>query len=244
VTGIDLSLVIPACNEEARLAAVTRWLDARPLSAEVILSDDGSTDGTARVIEEAARTDPRIRLVHHAVNRGKGAALRAGVQIATGRAVVFFDADLSYPLDTIDSALEGLRTHHVVIGARDLAPDAGHRGYPPLRRLATTAFQALVDRALDLGIRDTQCGFKAFQGSVAGPLFQSLTVDRFAFDVELLFLVRQWHLRLQRLPVEMTHDSGSSVRIVRDSAHMIADILRIRANARRGRYPARPSDLT
>lgn len=246
--SVDLSLVIPACNEEARLprtlAAVAQWLDAWTLDAEVILSDDGSTDGTVQVIRQAAARDPRLRLVHHSVNRGKGAALRAGVEVATGRAVLFFDADLSYPLDTIDRAIAQLHDHHVVIGARDLAPDHGHRSYPPLRQLATTAFQTVVDRTLDLGIGDTQCGFKAFRGDVARPLFRALTVDRFAFDVELLFLVRRWNLDLYRLPVEMTHASGSSVRLVRDSLHMVADILRIRGNARRGVYPPRPADLS
>lgn len=247
MSEIDLSIVIPACNEETRLpptlAAVTTWLASKPRSAEVILTDDGSTDRTADVVREAASRDPRIRLIRSPVNRGKGAALRNGVAVARGRHIVFFDADLSYPLETIERALLGLETNHLVIGARDLAPAHGHRSYPPLRRVATTAFQLLVESALNLGIRDTQCGFKAFRGEVARPLFEALTIERFAFDAELLFLARQWNLRIERLPVEMTHATGSSVRIVQDSARMCRDILLIRTNALLGRYPGRPAGL-
>ena len=137
----ELSIVIPACNEEARLprtiAAVTAWLGAHHPQAQLILSDDGSHDGTAALIHAAAQADPRILAVCDPVNRGKGAALRRGVAQTTGAAVLFFDADLSYPLDTIDVALAGLqRGADLVIGARDLNPDHGPRGYSPVRRAA------------------------------------------------------------------------------------------------------------
>ncbi len=241
----ELSIVIPACNEEARLprtiAAVTAWLGAHHPQAQLILSDDGSHDGTAALIHAAAQADPRILAVCDPVNRGKGAALRRGVAQTTGAAVLFFDADLSYPLDTIDVALAGLqRGADLVIGARDLNPDHGHRGYSPVRRAATAVFNGIVDKSLGLGIGDTQCGFKAFRGDIARALFAELTIERFAFDVELLYLARRWSLRIERIPVEMTHASGSSVHLMRDSARMLRDILRIRVRGQRGLYPAGP----
>ena len=245
----DLSIVIPACNEQGRLprtiAAVTAWLDQNHPQAQLILSDDGSSDGTPDLIRAAAQADPRIVAVCHPVNRGKGAALREGVRQTSGRAVLFFDADLSYPLDTIDIALAGLAAGaDLVIGARDLAPEHGHRGYSLARRAATAVWGGVVDRALHLGIGDTQCGFKAFQGEWARPLFAALTIDRFAFDVELLYLARRWSLRIDRIPIEMTHASGSSVNLARDSARMLRDIARIRIRGERGLYPRRPQPPT
>lgn len=245
MTHPELSIVIPACNEASRLprtiAAVTAWLDANHSDAQLILSDDGSKDGTPALIRAAAYRDPRILAVCDPVNRGKGAALRRGVARSTGSAVLFFDADLSYPLDTIDVALDGLRAGaDLVIGARDLNPDHGHRGYSLVRRAATAVFNGVVDKSLGLGIGDTQCGFKAFRGDIARSLFAELTIERFAFDVELLYLARRWSLRIERIPVEMTHASGSSVHLMRDSARMLRDILRIRVRGQRGQYPAGP----
>ncbi len=247
MSEIDLSIVIPACNEQARLpptlAAVTAWLDLQTLQAEVIVVDDGSQDLTAAVVRQAQSADGRIRLVQLQKNQGKGAALRAGVQQSQGRAVLFFDADLSYPLACVEVALKALETADLVIGARDLVEGAGHSTYPWIRRLATAGFQGVVDVSLGLGIRDTQCGFKAFRGNVARALFAVLTVNRFAFDVELLFVARRWQLSIARIPVRMTHVSGSSVRLLRDSARMLRDIARIRHRTARGGYPSRPDHV-
>lgn len=239
-----LSIVIPACNERVRLprsmAAILAWLDAHALDAELILSDDGSLDGTPDLIQDAARQDRRVVPVLGQRNRGKGAALRAGVARSRGASVLFFDADLSYPLDAIDQALDRLATGaDLVIGARDLA--AGHAGYPLLHRAATTSFHLLVERALGLGIRDTQCGFKAFRGDVARPLFAALTVDRFAFDVELLVLARHWQLRIGLLPIAMTHAAGSSVRLGHDSLRMLVDIAQIRSRMMARKLPPAPA---
>ncbi len=244
--GPDISIVIPAYNEARRLPAtleaVTAWLDGSALGAraELVVVDDGSADATAQVITQAATAHSRVRAVVRPDNRGKGAAVREGVRQAAGRVVVFFDADLPYPLDTIDEAWRRLEAGaQVVLGARDLSGAQGLQQYSPLRKAATRAFNLLVEQALDLGIPDTQCGFKAFTAEVARPLFEALTIERFGFDVELLFLARRWDLRLERVPVRMAHGGDSSVRVVRDSLQMARDVLHIRARARRGAYPTR-----
>lgn len=238
-----LSVLIPCFNEAARIGTtipeVTRHLASLPYASELVLVDDGSGDATWAILEAAvSEGPPRVRAIRQPVNGGKGRALAAGVAIAEGEVVLFFDADLSYPLAHVDEAVRAIAAGaDVVIGARDLGPD-GRESYSPLRRLVSRVFSGIVDAALGLGIPDTQCGFKAFRGDVARSLFSALTIGRFGFDVELLYLARRWELRLERMPVVMTHRPGSTVRVVPDSLQMLRDILRIRRQAKR--YPNRP----
>jgi len=239
-----VSIVIPAYDEverlphtvDAVLAEAARW----PFTLELVLVDDGSSDGTLLLMQRFADDDARVRVVSYGTNRGKGAAVAAGVAASRGDFVVFFDADLSYPLAAVPAALtlfdEGA---DVVIGARDLAP-SGRAEYGLLRKVASTSFNAIVEAVLHLGVRDTQCGFKAFRGAIARALFPALEVRGFGFDVELLYLIRRWQLDLRLLPLKMNARAGSSVSVARASAEMLRDVLRIRLRAARGRYPAPP----
>ncbi len=244
----DVSLIIPAYNEAARLPDTLRtvlaYLDAQALSAELIVVDDGSQDATPQLIQDAAQRDPRVVASLSPHNRGKGAAIARGVAQARGRYVIFFDADLSYDLSLIEVAIDALEGGaEVVIGARDLGEVDAREAYGAGRRAATRVFNGLVEAALGLGVPDTQCGFKAFRLEVARALFAVLQVERFGFDVELLSLVRRWSLRLTRIPAVMRDREGSSVRLGRDSAQMMLDIWRIRRRHRRGDYPPRPASL-
>lgn len=248
----DFSLVIPSYNEARRLPGTIRevvaFVEAGSLDAELVLVDDGSSDATPEVIRRASSEHSFVVPVICPVNGGKGAALRAGVERATGRYVVFCDADLAYPLEDIERLLQRLRLGaDVAIGQREGQRRLGlsdPSDYSALRTLATTTFGALVELALRLGVRDTQCGFKAFRRPVARALFGSLTVAGFAFDVELLLLARRWGLRIDRVPVRMTNAEGSSVNVWRDSLRMARDVGRIWWQARRGGYPERPAPLT
>jgi dolichyl-phosphate beta-glucosyltransferase len=254
--GPHLSIIIPALNEAARLPGTLTVLEEAlgtwPFATEVILVDDGSSDGTDAIMAAAVSRDGRFRMTRHDHNLGKGAAIARGVALSRGAYVLFFDADLSYPLSAVTSALALLEPKvsappqaslpapvpHVVIGARDVGHSDSRGRYGLVRRVSTRVFNALVESALHLGVRDTQCGFKAFQGDVARSLFPSLVVRGFGFDVELLFAARQRGLTIALLPLEMTPRDGSSVRVVRDSLRMARDVLRVRARGWMGRYRA------
>lgn len=246
----ELSLVIPAHNEAERLPdtleRLLAWLDERPtLPGEIIVVDDGSSDGTLALLEDAAAEDQRVVPLASPSNRGKGAAVALGMSRTRGRYALFFDADLAYGLGYIDPALALLRAGaEVILGARDLTPEDSRHNYTLPRRLASSAFNRMVMRVLDLGIRDTQCGFKAFEGHVARALFPCLTIAGFGFDVELIYLARRWHLDVELLPVEMREQEGSSVNVVRHGLEMAADLASIYWRARQGKYPQRPPYLS
>ncbi|MBW2262865.1 MAG: glycosyltransferase [Deltaproteobacteria bacterium] len=243
----ELSILIPAFNEMHRLPAtidsVLEYFDEHP-HTQLVLVNDGSTDGTGGLIEAAAGRDGRVVPVLCAENRGKGAALRSGVRRCTGDAVVFFDADLEYGLTVIDELQDRLASGaDLAIGARDKATSDARRAYTTSRRLASSAFNVLVKATLDLGIKDTQCGLKMFRRDVAHALFDVLDIDGFGFDVEILCLARLWSLRIDLVPLEMTNSPGSSVHVVRDGLKMARDIGRIWHRSRTGRYPSRPPHL-
>lgn len=240
-TAPELSIVIPCFDEAERigetLVRTLEHLDRLGVDAEVLAIDDGSRDDTAAVVEAMTRRDERVRLVRQHPNRGKGAAVRRGVAEARGRYVVFYDADLSYGFEHVDAVLEALRAGDpIVVGGRDLAEGGGLETYGWKRKVASRAFNAIVDAVLDLGVPDTQCGLKGFRAEVAKPLFATLHIDRFGFDVEMLHAARLRGLPVSRVAVRMLHRPDSKVRLVGDSARMMWDLLRIRAYAARGDY--------
>jgi dolichyl-phosphate beta-glucosyltransferase len=229
----DLSVVIPAYNEARRfpphLEHVLTYLREHYPAFELIVVDDGSRDDTAAVLQAALAGEPRARLLAYQPNRGKGYAIRTGVLASRGAAVVFLDADLSTPVDEIPFALQHLQQADIVIGSRDL-PSSDIRGRQPVyRRLASEAFKWI--RFLTVGlwhISDTQCGFKAYRGPLARQLFALARVDRFMFDVEILYLAERAGLRIQEMPVRWTDAPGSTVRFWEGLVHMIHDLSRIR----------------
>ena len=141
----------------------------------------------------------------------------------------------------VHEALERLdRGVQVVLGGRDLFEATQFKAYSAKRRVATLGFRLVVDAMLDIGVPDTQCGFKAFEGDVCRALFKEVTIDGFGFDVEVLFLARRWGLRMERIPAEMKAATHSSVRLFRDSRRMLSDVMRIKVKALRGGYPSGP----
>jgi dolichyl-phosphate beta-glucosyltransferase len=228
-----LSVIIPAYNEARRLAphigSVLAYLHAHYPAFELIVVDDGSGDETAQVVRAALAGEPRARLLAYQPNRGKGYAIRSGVLASHGAVVVFLDADMSTPIEEIPAALERLAQADIVIGSRDL-PSSDIRAPQPLyRRTASEIFKWV--RYLMVGlwrISDTQCGFKAYRGPVARQLFALARVDRFMFDVEILYLAERAGLRIVEMPVRWTDSPGSTVRFWEGLVHMIRDLWRIR----------------
>lgn len=230
----DLSVIVPAYQEAARigpsLSAVLAYLRRQPWSFELIVVDDGSRDTTVEVVRASLAGTDEARLVSYQPNRGKGYAVRTGVLASQGKWVVFLDADLSTPPDEIPAALAELEAGaDVVIGSRRHPRSKIVVHQPAYRRVATAVFA--LTRYLIVGLRqysDTQCGFKALRGDVARALFARTVIDRFMFDVELLYLAEKARLVVREQPVQWTDAPGTKVRIVEGVVNMVKDLVRIR----------------
>ena len=226
-----LAVVVPAFNEAARIAPtlerVLAFLEQREEPFEIVVADDGSSDGTAGV---AARYASRgVAVVRLEPNQGKGAAVRAGIAATRAERVLITDADLSTPIEELARLEAALGDADLAIGSRAVPGARIPVRQPFYREMAGRTFNLLVQLAGGVrGLRDTQCGFKLLGGELARSLARELTVDRFAWDVELLWLARRRGLRVAEVGVEWRNDPASKVRFFRDSARMLADILRFR----------------
>ena len=244
---LDLSLIVPAYNEAERLPstldALRVFLSTRPWRPEIVVADDGSTDGTAAVAAAAAAVAPfPIRVLSLGANRGKGAAVKRAIGEARGVFVAFVDADLPYAFEGFDLAMRQLAGGaDLVIGGRDLPGSSHARGYTRMRRLSGAIYSILVNALAVRGIPDTQCGFKWFRSDIARELFARLSLDGYAFDVELLVVAQHWRLRIDRIPVRFTHSDDSRIRLARDSARMLWDLLAVNRRRARGLYDRRPT---
>jgi dolichyl-phosphate beta-glucosyltransferase len=226
-----LSLVFPARNEERRLGraldASIAYLRHRGLPYEVIVVDDGSDDGTRRIAEERAREDRAVRTLALPANRGKGAAVKAGLLHATGRWRLVSDVDLSTPIEELERLEAHRATADVIIGSRALSGSQLGLRQPASREWLGRSFNLAV-RAVGLShCRDTQCGFKLWSAEAAEAVFPHLTIERFAFDVESLWLARAAGLRIAEVPVRWNHDAATTVRVGADGVRMLADLARI-----------------
>jgi dolichyl-phosphate beta-glucosyltransferase len=236
-----LSIVIPAYNEEDRLvdsiAKIAAYLDASGIDAEILVVDDGSRDRTAELAVKALQ-GRRGRVLRNGDNRGKGYSVRHGVIEARGRFVLFTDADLSTPIEEHGklAALIRERDLDVVIGSRALPNSDVQVRQGWLRKTMGRIFNTIIRVATGLPYRDTQCGFKLMDRDRVRPLFDKMVVNRFAFDVELLFLCARFGLSVADVPVTWRNATGSKVSMLRDPLNMIADVLRVRWRFRRGLY--------
>ncbi len=237
-----LSIVIPAYNEghhiEATLREITTYLDALGLNFEIIVVDDGSHDDTSRVVSSFQRTEPRIRLIAEDSNRGKGYAVRRGMLAASGSIAMFIDADLSIPITLVPEFLEAIETEGYDIAIASRWVEGFRWTSPPslLRRVMGWGFRLLVKLVLDTGLQDTQCGSKAYRGTVAKALFHKQRIDSFTFDAEVLFLARKLGLRVKEIPFDLRPSSSSSVNPVIDPIRMLKDLIKVRISYWRGMY--------
>ncbi len=238
---MDLSIVVPAYNEERRLQPTldgwSAWMDTFDGTVELIVSDDGSTDGTAALVDANALRDPRIRLNRLPRNEGKGGAVRAGMLAATGDYRFYVDADMNIAPFHVVPALAMLTSGvaDVVTGKRSLSSYADTEKSPA--RLAAGAAVQVTRRLLVLPvITDTQAGFKGFTADWAMRVFDKVTVTSFAFDIEVLYLARRMGARIAEMPVAVEFRDESTFDVGRHLPPFLEDIWRIRMNAWRGRY--------
>jgi glycosyltransferase involved in cell wall biosynthesis len=231
------SAVVPAFNEAHRIGdtlqqTLQHLLNVSP-DSELIVINDGSTDATGSVAREVlARAQIQTRLLENFPNRGKGAAVRKGLLAATRPIGLFFDADLSTPLEEIPKIIELVARDEVDVSFGSRALDRGligtHQSWR--REQGGRVFNLIVRLATGLPFWDTQCGFKAFRLDVCRPILEAGRVNGFAFDVELLYRAYRTGLRLREVPVRWNHSEGSKIEFVRDSLRMFREVIAVRRN--------------
>ena len=248
----SVSIVIPAYNEAARLGRTLADMvsSLRAYGAvELIVVDDGSTDGTAEIAERYLEAHGRgliWQVLRLPSNRGKGYAVRQGLLAARAPVALFSDADLSTPITDLPKLVEPITRGEcdIAFGSRALDRSLIETPQPIHRDRAGRLFNLALRLATGLPFLDTQCGFKAFRMSVCRSILESAIVDRFGFDVELLFVAYRAGLRMQEIPVRWRHYEGSKVRMSRDGPRMLADIVTVRRAMIAGRYNAAMSAAT
>ncbi|MFN0138945.1 MAG: dolichyl-phosphate beta-glucosyltransferase [Pyrinomonadaceae bacterium] len=240
----ELSIVIPAFNESSRLGGPLRTISDYVRSsmpgAEIIVVDDGSSDDTAEVAKNvfAEFSDIASRVIRYEQNRGKGFAVKTGLLAAKADIAIFSDADLSTPIEEIHKLVEPIKSGEfdVTFGSRALDRSLIGSHQPWMREQGGKVMNLIIRTLSGLNFADTQCGFKAFDMQKFRPLLDVMTVDRFGFDVEFLFVANYHGLRLAEIPVRWNDVEGSKVSVARDTRRMIGELMQIRRNARQGVY--------
>jgi dolichyl-phosphate beta-glucosyltransferase len=233
-----LSIIVPAFNEERRigptLEAIGAYLDKADYSSEILVVDDGSSD---RTVEEARSARPKARIVSNEVNRGKGFSVCRGMAESRGEIVLFSDADLSTPIEEVETLLSRIRDGaDVAIGSRALRESRIERHQNALREMAGRIFNGLLRLLTGLPFHDTQCGFKAFRRPVVNDILERRRIEGWGFDVELILIALRRGYRVEEAPVRWINSPDSRLRIWRDAPKMFLDLLRVRWTDLRGRY--------
>lgn len=238
-----VSVVIPAYNEAERiepyLDAIGHYFTSRGESFEILVVNDGSHDGTAALVRARIPRDPNLGLVHYPRNRGKGHAVRMGMLAARGQLRLFADADGSTPIEEIERLREQIEHHgvDVAIGSRAAASAEVRRVVKRHRWIIGQCFRFLRQMFLQVGVMDSQCGFKLFTARAAESLFGAAQLDGFAFDVEILYLAVRAGLVVREVAVNWFDSPATRVNLWRDPFQMFCDTVRIQ---RLHRDTARP----
>lgn len=228
-----------------RLSNVAMTSDSLALirgASEIIVVDDGSTDRTSRIAAEILLGRPNDRILRRGFNRGKGYSIREGMLAASGKLILFSDADLSTPIGEFEKLLTGIKDgNDIVIGSRALPGSEIRRRQNPVRERMGKMFNVLVRMFVLKGIRDTQCGFKLFRRDAALDVFSRLFLNGFSFDVEALFVARRLGYKIGQVPIVWINSPESKVRLFYSSAAMLRDLFRVRWLHRKLR-PRPPED--
>ncbi len=242
-SALELSVIVPSFNEEARLPhsldLIAAYVNSANRSTEVLVVDDGSNDRTAEVAASFTDRIANLRVLKNGENRGKGYSVRHGMQQARGEYVLFTDADLSAPIEEADKLLSALQQFDIAIGSRALNRDLIDVHESHFREFAGIIFNRIVRIVLWLPFVDTQCGFKAFRRERCRIIFEQQRIERFGFDPELLYLARHHGLKATEIPVRWSHSPATKINMMRDSIQMFVDVFTVRWNSLLGRYRRR-----
>lgn len=235
---MELSVIIPAKNEENRIVNTLKetisYLKKHKIDYEIIVVDDGCTDNTRKVVKQFEKD--RVTITPYRANRGKGFSVRQGMLRAKKNYALFMDADNSTSIKEIEGFMPFLDEHDVLIASRNLKDSVIAVKQPWLRSTLGNVFPFIVRALVVRGIKDTQCGFKLFSKKALTEVFPRSRLNRFAFDVELLFISKKKNLSIKELPITWKNDGLSKVSPFKDSIDMFVDLLKIRFNSLRGKY--------
>jgi dolichyl-phosphate beta-glucosyltransferase len=234
------SIIIPAHNEQNRLPGtlqqILQFINQQSFPSEVLVVENGSTDNTSRIAQQFAKQHENFYVLQS--EKGKGAAVQRGMLAAKGDYRFMCDADLSMPVDEIVKFLPPkVGDFDIAIASRE-AKGSVRYDEPSYRHLGGRGINFIIQSLILPGLNDTQCGFKCFRAEVATDIFSRQTQYGWSFDIELLYIARRQGYRIVEIPIHWYHFSDSKVSVLRDAVHMISDIFRIHANARRGLYDA------
>ncbi|MFA6093628.1 MAG: glycosyltransferase [Elusimicrobiota bacterium] len=239
-----ISLIIALYNEERRLeslcGAAQDFLTSLGEPWELFLVDDGSRDGTPGLLRAAAALDDRIRVLTLERNQGQGAAIKRGMLESSGDVVLYCDADLPIPLSFFKTLIGHVRSGADAAVASRWMPGARiQTPQPAARRILGRAYYRLIGALFSTGIRDTNCGFKAYRGRIARELFAHVRSRRWAFNIEFLWLAERLGRSVLEVPVEWSHRDQSKVRVFRDCLFTLWELAAIQARRLTGSYPTR-----
>lgn len=234
---MKISVCIPMYNENRVIAETAKtlsaYMEAHFADYEILFCNDGSTDGCDRTV--ASLELPHVRVIGYAQNRGKGCAIRTAMLEATGDVRMFTDADLAYGTEVIGRVFEIFSNDgevQVIIGSRNLHKD-GYEGYTVLRKLMSKTYLCVLSLVGGFKLSDSQCGCKAFSGKAAEAIFSRCETNGFAFDFEALLWANKMKLAIKEFPVKVINHGESKVRLLRDTAKMLRDLMRMRRRIRK-----------